>query len=84
LRTQLDVSKDGGHCSLLFDDASGVQLWIDGTPTPLSGNKCELQLTKGQHVINVAVTQTTRTNNFSVKLDVPAGQPHVQWSVVEQ
>ena len=84
LRTQLDVSKDGGHCSLLFDDASGVQLWIDGTPTPLSGNKCELQLPKGLHVINVAVTQTTRTNNFSVKLDVPAGQPHVQWSVVEQ
>jgi putative heme-binding domain-containing protein len=83
IRTQLDVSEDGGSCTLVFDDDAGILLWVDGTPTPLTGNHCELQLKQGQHAITVGVKRRTREKQLVMKLEVPNGQPHAQWSVSE-
>jgi len=83
LRTRLDVSEDGGRCALVFDDGAGILLWIDGTPTPLSGSRCELQLKQGQHVITIGVKRPAREERLMMKLEVPRGQPHTQWSVAE-
>ena len=83
LRTQLDVSEDGGRCDLIFDDETGILLWIDGTPTPLKGLRCELRLKQGQHTITVGVQRPTRDKRFTMKLKVPSGEPHVQWSLSE-
>jgi hypothetical protein len=80
----LYVSEDGGRCAIVFDDAAGILLWIDGTPTPLNGKRCELELKQGQHVITVGVKRPARENRLMMQLDVASGQPHAQWSVVEQ
>jgi len=58
-------------------------LWVDGTPTPLNGKRCELQLKQGQHAITVGVKRPARQGRLMVKLEVPSGQPHAQWSVTE-
>jgi putative heme-binding domain-containing protein len=83
LRTQLDVSEDGGRCILVFDDEAGLQLWVDGTPTPLSSTRCELRLKQGQHTITIGVQRPTREKRLMMKLEVPNGEPHAQWSVSE-
>ena len=83
LRTQLDVSEDG-RCHLIFDDEAGIRLWIDGTPTPLKGLRCELNLKQGQHTITVGVQRPTREQRLMMKLEVPSGEPHAQWSVSEK
>ena len=83
IRTQLDVSEDGGRCTLVFDDGMGLLLWVDGTPTPVSGNRCELQLKRGQHTITVGVLRPVREKQLMLNLEVPDGEPHVQWSVSE-
>jgi hypothetical protein len=83
LRTQLDVSEDGGRCALVFDDQAGILLWIDGAPTPVSDNRCELQLKQGPHTITVGVQRPTREKRLLLRLEVPSEEPHVQWSVSE-
>jgi putative heme-binding domain-containing protein len=82
LRTQLDVSEDG-RCTLVFDNEAGIMLWVDGTPTPLNGKRCQLQLKQGQHTITIGVKRPGRETRLMVKLEVPSGQPHAQWSVTE-
>ena len=82
LRTQLDVSEDG-RCTLVFDNEAGIMLWVDGTPTPLNGKRCDLQLKQGQHAITIGVKRPARETRLMVKLEVPSGQPHAQWSVTE-
>ncbi|MBT4694937.1 MAG: c-type cytochrome, partial [Planctomycetaceae bacterium] len=84
LRTRLTVSEDGGRCAIVFDDTAGVLLWVDGTPTPLNGNRCELELKKGQHVVTLGVKRPARENRLMMQLEVPSGQPHAQWSLVDQ
>nr|MCS5630843.1 HEAT repeat domain-containing protein [Pirellulaceae bacterium] len=82
LRTLLDVSEDG-RCTLVFNIEAGITLWVDGTPTPLNGKRCDLQLKEGQHAITVGVNRPAREARLTVKLEVPRGQPHAQWSVTE-
>jgi putative heme-binding domain-containing protein len=82
LRTQLDVSENG-RCTLVFDTEAGVMLWVDGTPTPINGNRVDLQLNQGQHAITLGVKRPFREKRLMVKLEVPSGQPHAQWSVTE-
>lgn len=82
LRTQLDISADG-QCTLVFDNEAGLMLWVDGTPTPLNGKRCDLRLKQGQHIITVGVKRPVRETQLMVKLEVPDGQPHAQWSVTE-
>jgi putative heme-binding domain-containing protein len=82
LRTLLDVSEDG-RCTLVFDNEAGIMLWVDGTPTPLNGKRCDLQLKEGQHTITVGVKRPARKTRLMVKLEVPSGQPHAQWSVTK-
>ena len=66
-----------------FDNCLDHFLWIDGTPTPLNGSRCELQLNQGQHVITIGVKRPAREKRLVMKLEVPNGQPHAQWSVTE-
>jgi hypothetical protein len=58
-------------------------LWVDGTPTPIKGNRVDLQLNQGQHAITLGLKRPFREKRLMVKLEVPSGQPHAQWSVTE-
>jgi putative heme-binding domain-containing protein len=70
LRAQFEVSTPGKvACEL--NDATGVQLWVDGKPQSATDGKFNLDLKTGLHTITFAVNRDLRQT--PIKLSLPEG-----------
>ena len=66
LRAQLEVT-NAGEVELQFNSATGLTLWVDGQPTPVS-DRVVLNMAIGVHTLTFAVNQDERSD--TIRLEV--------------
>jgi putative heme-binding domain-containing protein len=72
LRTQIDVATPG-KVELVFNDAAGLRLWLDGRPVPAAG-RVALDLARGPHTLDVLADPAARKGGrLRCELAVPPG-----------
>jgi hypothetical protein len=71
VRCQLDVST-GGPARLRFGSATGLTLWLDGTPVDAK-EQIVLDLTPGLHTLTVAIDREQRKEPLRCELEDVAG-----------
>ncbi|MEC7566979.1 MAG: PVC-type heme-binding CxxCH protein [Planctomycetota bacterium] len=79
IRTHLEVSR-AGNVVFAFNDTVGVTLWIDGSPTPLSGNMANVKLDAGHHQVTVAMSRKVRKQNLSLHWKAGDSNGRALWS----
>ena len=76
-RFALDVTT-ADKVRLLFADVKGLTLWVDGKPTTIA-NSLDLDLSRGLHILTLAVNQKQRTAPLRVQLtDAPGSKAQAQ------
>lgn len=71
LKSSLDVTT-AGQIQLQLNDTTGVQLWLDDKPVPVS-NAISIDLTTGAHQLVVAIERKVRKQPLQVELQDVAG-----------
>ena len=56
-----------GKVALDFGTSDGLEMWLDGKPTPLA-NRVELDAKQGRHVVTLAIDRNVRTTPLTVLL----------------
>lgn len=70
LRTVIQVS-EAGRVELLFSETAGLQLWVNGKPTPLNRKSIIVELTAGNGEITIAVDREVVTQGLSLEVMSP-------------
>jgi putative heme-binding domain-containing protein len=74
LRCQIEVAR-AGKLALVWNDARGLKLWIDGAPVQ-PGERVALDLARGMHTLDVRVDLgLPRDTRLRCELAVPSGSP---------
>jgi putative heme-binding domain-containing protein len=74
VRFQVDVSTPGA-VRLLVGPHEGLSLWLNGKPTPLTGDTVTLDMPTGRSTITLAVNQVKRREPLQVELLEAPGSP---------
>ncbi len=77
VRAELVVTT-AGKISLACKDTKGLSLWLDGRPRPLLAAN-EMELSRGRHVITLAVDRTVRISPLRLELLPVTDGAQVQW-----
>ncbi len=84
LRTEMQVV-ESGKIEIHFSSINGVQMWLDGKPTPLTQPRLALELAAGRHEAVFAINREAASPQLQVKVEAdPAGKAVIklplQWS----
>ncbi len=74
VRFQVEVTT-AGTVRLAWNDKAALTIWIDGTPTDVSGNSIDVELPAGNHSVTVAIAVADRTAPLRVELQDVPGSP---------
>ncbi len=77
-RTKLECGT-AGEMQLVFNDARGVQLWLDQQPVDVA-KEMKLKLTPGSHTLTLAVNKKERADGVRIELkDIPNSAAQARW-----
>ncbi len=71
LRCELEVA-EAGLVPLEWNDTNGIQVWVDGKPTPLEQTR-KLELSAGRHRITMAIDRSVRNAPLRLQLGKEVG-----------
>lgn len=78
VRTQLEVTA-AGPIELRFGDPTGLALWLDGKPTPLTAQRTS-ELSVGIHTLVLAIDHSARQQGVRIELvESPSGSGKAEW-----
>ncbi len=81
LRCRLDVAETG-VLQIGVNDPRGVQLWVDGKPTPLEST-IRLPLSAGRHRFTIAVDRSLRNDTWQLRLS-PDSASRARWVLEDE